>query len=175
MNNGGTARQERKEVDVPGKYAHWVDDGLEPVDRFSTPASRNDRRKQRHSPTGRHVNQRSERDKTVRTANTVRITLRNISRTDLEEAALEHFSSVLFPERGRSGLGRSDPHWVAKISVNFARHCLTSYDATLRDGQNSSYSALFSIVVKNRTLDIIAAAHPYFATECSNQKASVPA
>ena len=94
-----------------------------------------------------------------------------ISPSRLKRQAIDSYNTFHW-DSDQPASPASDPSFLDRICVNFIRHELTDYDASLEEvaGRTGVQEAVWAI--RDRIFDAITAAYPTFAEECQRQKAS---
>ena len=113
----------------------------------------------------------TKRAKTEAYFDRVRISVPRLSEEKLTKRACDHYNAM---QLGRSDMEwyaseRSDPEFLERISVNYLRHEMSSYEYHLARvaGQVGAEDAYWRI--KEKMLDAITEAYPQLAAECRRQ------
>lgn len=118
----------------------------------------------------------TKRKNAIREAKNVDVDIVKIEEKEVLKLAIDHYNDRngdYFFSRGKfksyASL-KSDPDFLERITVNFIRHELTSYEYELYRlsgvvGRDCAYQ-----VIKNVVLDKIAEVYPHLACECEGQK-----
>ena len=86
--------------------------------------------------------------------------------------AIEHYNNrqIEMENYGNVATKNSDPEFLKRISVNFLRHCCSSYEYELDKIYGKIGRAEAYIIIKNKILDTIANNYNYLAKEAYRQK-----
>lgn len=84
---------------------------------------------------------------------------------ELTQMAKQNYNSL---HNGRSAHG-GDEAFIARITVNYVRHCLTDYEATLCQIAGRTGSGEARLLVAELVFDAIADAYPWLGCECGRQ------
>lgn len=91
-------------------------------------------------------------------------------RDELIRRACESYNSLDRSEKAESYASpSSDPAFIARICVNYLRHCLTGYERELAQICGRVGAATGYVEVKERVLDTIAERYDWLADECDEQ------
>jgi hypothetical protein len=102
---------------------------------------------------------------------TVKIEVPQLSNDNLIWQACDNYNSL--PQRERDGnwaSTHSNPEFLARICVNYLRHCLTHYESHLakiagKVGVGDAY-----VEIKTKVLEAIAERYVWLADECLDQE-----
>lgn len=147
----------------PATARYWPKDKIESIEAQLVFVEAMHKRMQRKQSTEKAVD-----TKTKKLIIWAQITSIHIESTkNYLKRAIEHYNSR--NSDGDASLN-SDREFLDRISVNYIRHCLTTYenildDASGRVGVDEAYK-----IIKNRVLTRIAEMHPELSRECRRQK-----
>jgi len=103
----------------------------------------------------------------------LKIEVPRIDARELRRQALEHYE-LLWSERGRyeklSRGERTDSAFVARVTVNYLRHQLSSYEAEMDQVKGTVGAAEARAYIRSRVLDAIVSTYPELADEVASQR-----
>lgn len=105
----------------------------------------------------------------VEFANSVEIVIPEMTKKELIRAACLHYNTYN-KNIGRTASPKDPDEFIFRITVNFLRHELTTYEEELRRMQGFSEEKAAHDILKSRILDAIAKAYPWIRKECAMQK-----
>lgn len=119
----------------------------------------------------------TKREELKRLVQTIKITVIRESLDDLTHAAIESYNlrgiyREALQRRGEWFLRAtedSDPDFLDRITVNYIRHELTSYDELMHSLVGLVGRREAQMLLRGRLMDAIAATYPEFAIECARQ------
>src|SRR5262249_36768559 len=86
----------------------------------------------------------------------------------IERAIMSHNARCLGTDRHRANRNDSS-EFLARITVNYIRHELTSYDGLLQNARGKVGVDLAQEEIADKVFDAIADAYPWLADECYRQ------
>jgi hypothetical protein len=119
----------------------------------------------RRSAVGRRVAD-TKRNDLFRQIEAQKIHVPALSPEKARARAIHHYNSR---DREETASPTSDPLFLDRITVNYLRHELTSYDDRLQDLYRKVGHDEGVGLVKKKVLDAIAVAYPHLAAECTRQ------
>ncbi len=111
----------------------------------------------------------------VERAEQMRITVQRLPRETVMEEAIASYNAFHWEIAWRHGdiwepaTEQSDPAFLERITVNYIRHHLTSYDTHLEQVAGQSGVRQAGKLIRRRMYDEIARAYPGYAGECQRQ------
>lgn len=160
---------------IPARFQTMVDDDYEPDERVRKGNGRAGAFRSGNPDVRREVRlaKRSDELKLRRAARAVRITIKSPGSTlELRDLVYRNYRETCERE-GKAARPRIHITYWERLTVNYLRHCCTSYDNLLEQSRTlpGQMRQLFNQEIKIRVLDEIGRTFPDLAAECNRQRA----